>query len=134
MIYQDLRAQIQSSDGTLRLRSDIHIFALGSFTASVHPISTSSDIHFSPFKNHSIPSSLPQRVILSSLPFFALPEEEKSKYDIRKSAKFKGYNVLLSENTDPEDRGDLNKGFNIGREALEGHEVRRRYTHGMTKM
>ena len=44
------------------------------------------------------------------------------KYDIHKSANFKGYNALLSENTDPEGRGDLNEGFNIGWEVLEGHE------------
>ena len=44
------------------------------------------------------------------------------KYDIHRSANFKGYNALLSENTDPAGRGDLNEGFNIGWEALEGHE------------
>ena len=101
----------------------MHVFASGSFTVSMHTLSISSDLHLGPVKNHSIPSSLPQRVISSSLPFFALPEEEKLKYDIHKSANFKGYNSLLSENTDPEGRGDLNEGFNIGWEALEGHEI-----------
>ena len=100
----------------------MHAFALDSFIVSMQALSTSSVVHFSPVKNHSIPSSLPQRVISSSQPFFALPEEEKLKYDIRKSASFKGYNALLSENTDPDGRGDLHEGFNIGWEALEGHE------------
>jgi isopenicillin N synthase-like dioxygenase len=122
VIYQDLQAQIQLLDGALRLRSGTHVSALGSFTVSVHPLSTPSDPHEIPVKNHSIPSSLPQRVISSSLPFFALPEEEKLKYDIRKSANFKGYNALLSGNTDPEGRGDLHEGYNVGWEALEGHE------------
>ena len=121
-IYRELQTQIQPPDGALRLRSEMLAFVLDSFIVSMHPLSDSSDIHFSLVKNHSIPSSLPQRVISSSLPFFALPEEEKLKYDIRKSASFKGYNALLSENTDPEGRGDLNEGFNIGWEALEGHE------------
>jgi hypothetical protein len=119
VIYQDLQAQIQLLDGALRLRSGMHISALDSFTVSVHPLGTPSDPHESPVKNHSIPSSLPQRVISSSLPFFALPEEEKLKYDIRKSANFKGYNALLSGNTDPEGRGDLHEGYNIGWEALQ---------------
>lgn len=100
----------------------MHVFALDSSTVSVHPINNSSDLHFNTVKNHSIPDSLPQRVISSSLPFFALPEEEKLKCDIRKSANFKGYNALLSGNEDPESRGDLHEGFNIGWEALEGHE------------
>lgn len=119
---QELQAQIQPPDSALRLRSEMHAFALDSFTVSMHPLGIPSVIHFSPVKNHSIPSSLPQRVISSSLPFFALPEEEKLKYDIRKSTSFKGYNALLSGNTDPEGRGDLHEGFNIGWEALEGHE------------
>jgi len=100
----------------------MHAFASGSSTVSVHPLSTPSDLHFGPVKNHSIPPSLPQRVISSSLPFFALPEEEKLNYDIYKSASFKGYNALLSENTDPEGQGDLNEGFNISWEALEGQK------------
>ena len=121
-IYRELQTQIQPLDGALRLRSEMLAFVLDSFTVSMHPLNTASDMHINLVKNHSIPSPLPQRVISSSLPFFALPEEEKLKYDIRKSASFKGYNALLSENTDPEGRGDLNEGFNIGWEALEGHE------------
>jgi len=128
VISQDLQAQIQPSDGALRLRSGMRAFALGSSTVSVHPFSTPSDPHFSPVKNHSIPSSLPQRVISSSLPFFALPEEEKLKYDIRKSSSFKGYNALMSGNEDPEGRGDLHEGFNIGWEALEGHNSQAKVT------
>ncbi|KAG8811880.1 hypothetical protein FRC19_003514 [Serendipita sp. 401] len=73
-------------------------------------------------KNHSIPTSLPEAAIEHSLPFFALPEEEKMKYDIHASSNFKGYNAFLSENTDPEGRGDLNEGFNFGWETLEDED------------
>lgn len=38
------------------------------------------------------------------------------KYDVKKSATFKGYNALLSENNDPNNRGDMHEGFNIGPE------------------
>lgn len=38
------------------------------------------------------------------------------KYDVQKSATFKGYNALLSENNDPNNRGDMHEGFNIGPE------------------
>jgi isopenicillin N synthase-like dioxygenase len=48
--------------------------------------------------------------------------EEKMKYDIHATSNFKGYNAFLSENNDPEGRGDLNEGFNFGWEALEGDE------------
>lgn len=101
----------------------MHVFASDSSTVSVQPFNTSSNIQFCLVKNHSIPPSLPRRVISSSLPFFALSEEEKLKNDIHKSTSFKGYNALLSENTDPEGRGDLHEGFNIGWEPLEGHEI-----------
>jgi isopenicillin N synthase-like dioxygenase len=34
--------------------------------------------------------------------------------DIHKSPNFKGYTALLGENTNPENRGDLHEGFDIG--------------------
>jgi len=34
--------------------------------------------------------------------------------DIHKSDNFKGYTALLAENTDPQNRGDLHEGFDIG--------------------
>lgn len=34
--------------------------------------------------------------------------------DIHKSSNFKGYTALLGENTNPENRGDLHEGFDIG--------------------
>jgi isopenicillin N synthase-like dioxygenase len=34
--------------------------------------------------------------------------------DIHKSNNFKGYTALLGENTNPENRGDLHEGFDIG--------------------
>jgi len=133
VISQDLQVQIQPSDGALRLRSGMRAFALGSSTVSVHPFSTPSDPHFSPVKNHSIPSSLPQRVISSSLPFFALPEEEKLKYDIRKSSNFKGYNALLSGNEDPEGRATYTKASILDGKHWKATTVRRKRTHGMTE-
>lgn len=38
--------------------------------------------------------------------------------DIHKSDNFKGYTPLLGENTDPENRGDLHEGFDIGWEEF----------------
>lgn len=46
--------------------------------------------------------------------FFALPLSSKLAMDIHKSANFKGYTALLGENTNPENRGDLHEGFDIG--------------------
>jgi isopenicillin N synthase-like dioxygenase len=37
--------------------------------------------------------------------------------DIHKSSNFKGYTALLGENTNPENRGDLHEGFDIGPES-----------------
>jgi isopenicillin N synthase-like dioxygenase len=37
-----------------------------------------------------------------------------SQLDIHKSKNFKGYTALLGENTNPENRGDLHEGFDLG--------------------
>ena len=52
--------------------------------------------------------------------FFALPSSTKMELDIHKSSNFKGYTALLGENTNPENRGDLHEGFDIGWEDLTG--------------
>ena len=52
--------------------------------------------------------------------FFALPSSVKDSMDIHKSNNFKGYTALLGENTDPENRGDLHEGFDIGWEDMSG--------------
>lgn len=44
---------------------------------------------------------------------------ERFQIDIRKSPNFKGYTALLSENADPENRGDLHEGFDMGPESDE---------------
>ena len=40
--------------------------------------------------------------------------------DIHNSPNFKGYTALLGENTNPENRGDLHEGFDIGWEEPTG--------------
>ena len=44
--------------------------------------------------------------------------------DIHKSKNFKGYTALLGENTNPENRGDLHEGFDIGWEDPDSGSVR----------
>ena len=41
------------------------------------------------------------------------------QYDSRKSDNYKGYTAILSENNDPNGRGDLHEGFDIGYEDFE---------------
>ncbi|KAG9099108.1 hypothetical protein FRC07_010560, partial [Ceratobasidium sp. 392] len=68
-------------------------------------------------KNHGIDKQIIERVNEASRRFFDLPIEEKIKLDIHKSTNFKGYTALLGENTNPENRGDLHEGFDIGPET-----------------
>ncbi|KAL5501859.1 hypothetical protein ACEPAH_9120 [Sanghuangporus vaninii] len=70
-------------------------------------------------KNHGIPEESVLGAIEAGKRFFALPEETKSKYDVKHSPSFKGYTALLKQNTDPENRGDLHESFNIGPEQNE---------------
>jgi len=43
----------------------------------------------------------------------------KKELDIHKTSNFKGYTALLGENTDPENKGDLHEGFDLGWEPEE---------------
>ncbi|KAJ7366371.1 hypothetical protein DFH08DRAFT_834190 [Mycena albidolilacea] len=65
-------------------------------------------------KNHPIPESTIAGAIRAAGDFFALPTDSKLALDIHKSANFKGYTALLGENANPEGRGDLHEGFDIG--------------------
>ncbi|KAF8900041.1 hypothetical protein CPB85DRAFT_1326496 [Mucidula mucida] len=55
-------------------------------------------------KNHGIPEDLVSAAVEAGKKFFALP----------KADKMQGYTPLLGENTDPEGRGDLHEGFDLG--------------------
>ncbi|VDB91816.1 unnamed protein product [Peniophora sp. CBMAI 1063] len=74
--------------------------------------------------NHGIPDDLAPEAIEYAKKFFALDLDEKKKFDIHKSSNFKGYTALLGENTDPENRGDLHEGFDIGWEERDGRSLR----------
>ncbi|KAJ7637555.1 hypothetical protein DFH06DRAFT_1335716 [Mycena polygramma] len=71
-------------------------------------------------KNHPIPQSTIANAVSAAGDFFALPADAKLALDIHKSANFKGYTALLGENTNPEGRGDLHEGFDIGWEEHGG--------------
>lgn len=60
------------------------------------------------------------KALTSGHKFFSLPQSTKDVMDIHKSTNFKGYTALLGENTNPENRGDLHEGFDIGWEAPNG--------------
>lgn len=71
-------------------------------------------------RSHSVPEQTISSALSAGKNFFALPQATKQALDIHKSANFKGYTALLGENTNPENRGDLHEGFDIGWEAPNG--------------
>ncbi|KAI0655414.1 Clavaminate synthase-like protein [Cubamyces menziesii] len=72
--------------------------------------------------NHGIPEETIQRALSASKEFFSLPLNKKMELDIRKTPNFKGYNSILSSNTDPLNRGDLNEGFEFGWEEIQARD------------
>ncbi|KAB5591580.1 Pyridoxal kinase [Ceratobasidium theobromae] len=68
-------------------------------------------------RNHGVDQQIIDATVEAARQFFDLPLEEKEKIDIHKSSNFKGYTALLGENTNPENRGDLHEGFDIGLES-----------------
>ncbi|KAI0035223.1 Clavaminate synthase-like protein [Vararia minispora EC-137] len=75
------------------------------------------NVGFFYLKNHGVDDSIVNDTVEAAKRFFALPLEEKTKLDIHDSPNFKGYTKLLGENTDPENRGDLHEGFDLGWEV-----------------
>ncbi|KAI0718197.1 Clavaminate synthase-like protein [Cerioporus squamosus] len=71
-------------------------------------------------KNHGIPEETISSTVEAAKRFFALPLSTKMAIDIHKTPNFKGYTALLGENTNPENRGDLHEGFDIGWEEPAG--------------
>ncbi|KAM5540878.1 hypothetical protein V8D89_005522 [Ganoderma adspersum] len=71
-------------------------------------------------KNHGISEVAISGALNAAKQFFALPSSTKMELDIHKSSNFKGYTALLGENTNPENRGDLHEGFDIGWEDPTG--------------
>ena len=70
--------------------------------------------------NHGIPESTISKALSAGKDFFALPQATKDALDIHQSSNFKGYTALLGENTNPENRGDLHEGFDLGWESPSG--------------
>jgi isopenicillin N synthase-like dioxygenase len=79
-----------------------------------------STISLSAVKNHTVPQDIISKALFGAKRFFALPLEKKEAIDIHKSDNFKGYTALLGENTNPENRGDLHEGFDLGWESPDG--------------
>ncbi|KAI0345609.1 2OG-Fe-II oxygenase [Trametopsis cervina] len=71
-------------------------------------------------RSHGVAEQTISSALSAGKNFFALPQATKQALDIHKSANFKGYTALLGENTNPENRGDLHEGFDIGWEAPNG--------------
>ena len=71
-------------------------------------------------KNHTIPQETIDDALEAAKRFFALPLSIKESLDIHQSDNFKGYTALLGENTNPENRGDLHEGFDLGWEDRSG--------------
>ncbi|KAF9241086.1 2OG-Fe-II oxygenase [Melanogaster broomeanus] len=70
-------------------------------------------------KNHGIPEEGIDAAIAAANRFFALSTDVKMKLDIHASPNFKGYTALLGENSNPENKGDLHEGFDLGWEPVD---------------
>ncbi|EGN97900.1 hypothetical protein SERLA73DRAFT_74151 [Serpula lacrymans var. lacrymans S7.3] len=69
-------------------------------------------------KNHGIPEDYIQNALDAMKRFFALSLENKMKVHFKTTPNYKGYSPLLSGNNDPNNRGDLQEGFEFGWEEF----------------
>ena len=122
--YSDLQ-NISSNDFNARkaLANEIRDVCINvGFFYSQYPTSTTVRGSTNPrtVKNHGIPETVIADALVAGKKFFKLPQADKSAIDIHKSSNFKGYTGLLGENTNPENRGDLHEGFDLGWEDDSG--------------
>ncbi|KAJ7268054.1 Clavaminate synthase-like protein, partial [Mycena rebaudengoi] len=75
-------------------------------------------------KNHGIPEEIIQETLAMMRKFFDLPLDAKLDIENTKTANFKGYSAVLSGNNDPNNAGDLQKGFGFGFEEIEPDKAR----------
>lgn len=120
------RAPILKSVGLLQTISETHASTLDSFTVRIPlkpPLQRGQTLtcflDVFPVKNHTIPNEVIDRTLSASKRFFSLPLSQKEALDIHKSPNFKGYTALLGENSNPENRGDLHEGFDLGWEEVD---------------
>lgn len=78
------------------------------------------NVGFFYISNHGVKPETIENALAAGKRFFNLPQDAKEAIDIHKSANFKGYTGLLGENTNPENRGDLHEGFDLGWEDFSG--------------
>ncbi|GJE97659.1 2OG-Fe(II) oxygenase [Phanerochaete sordida] len=78
------------------------------------------NVGFFYIKNHGVAEETIASALAAAKRFFALPLASKEAIDMSKSTNFKGYTPLLGENSNPENRGDLHEGFDIGWEDSSG--------------
>ncbi|KAH7926492.1 Clavaminate synthase-like protein [Leucogyrophana mollusca] len=65
-------------------------------------------------KDHGIPEKVIETAVGAAKQFFRLPVESKMKLDLQKSANFKGYTALRTEDASREKKGDIHEGFDLG--------------------
>ncbi|BGP54810.1 hypothetical protein JCM8202_003318 [Rhodotorula sphaerocarpa] len=66
--------------------------------------------------NHGVPQQVLDEAFEQAREFFKMPYAKKMELDNKLGNSFKGYVPLKGENVDPESRGDLHEGFDVGPE------------------
>ncbi len=74
-------------------------------------------------QGHPISKQRIQEMRELSQAFFALPEAEKLKIDITRSANHRGYGRMKAEQLDPERPGDIKETFDMGLNLPAGHPL-----------
>jgi isopenicillin N synthase-like dioxygenase len=117
-IHADADARRQLADTVRDACINVGFFYSKSIIISA---SRQSSLEPAPVSNHGIPQQIVSKALEAGKQFFALPQAAKDAIDISKSPNYKGYTPLLGENSNPENRGDLHEGFDIGWEDASGN-------------
>jgi isopenicillin N synthase-like dioxygenase len=82
--------------------------------------------------NHGIPKSLIDDFYTASKQFFAMPVEQKRKYEVAGAAGQRGYTSFGKEHAKQSTVADLKEFYQIGQQVEEGHPKKGNYSDNMT--
>ncbi|KIK56244.1 hypothetical protein GYMLUDRAFT_99260 [Collybiopsis luxurians FD-317 M1] len=77
------------------------------------------DVGFFYVQHHGVSDTLVEEFLEQSKEFFALPLQDKLKISNKTTPNRMGYSALLSGNNDPNNKGDLQEGFEMVGEPLD---------------
>ncbi|WP_347160237.1 isopenicillin N synthase family dioxygenase [Pontibacter chitinilyticus] len=85
------------------------------------------NIGFIALRNHGLSNDLTERLYAATRKFFALPDEEKQRYEVPELAGQRGYVGKGKEHAKGRNTGDLKEFYHVGQEVTDNDPIKEEY-------